>query len=58
MSIYEFRQGWDRKPGGEKETLLKRFTQRSLTKIHLPVIVLDVRMYKLLGLLQLKLSLV
>ena len=58
MNIYKFRQGWDRKPGGEKETLLKKFTRRFLTKVHLSVIVLDVRMYKLLGLLELKFSLV
>ena len=31
MNIYKFSQVWDRKPGREKETLLKKFTQRSLT---------------------------
>ena len=31
MNIYKFCQRWDRKAGGEKETLLKKFTQRSLT---------------------------
>ena len=31
MNIYKFCQGWDRKPDGEKETLLKKFTQMSLT---------------------------
>ena len=31
MNIYKFCRGWDRKPGGKKETLLKKFTQRSLT---------------------------
>ena len=40
-----FCQDWDRKPAsGEEETLLKKFTQRSLTKVHLSVIALDVRM--------------
>ena len=31
MNIYNFCKGWDRKPGGEKETLLKKFAQSSLT---------------------------
>ena len=31
MNIYTFSQGWDRKPGREKKTLLKNFTQMSLT---------------------------
>ena len=53
-----FYQSWDRKPGGKDETLLKRFTRRSLTKVYLSVIVLDVRMWKLLGLLELNSSLV
>ena len=44
MNIYKFCQGWDRKPSGEEESLLKKFTRRSLTKVHLSVIVLDVRM--------------
>ena len=44
MNIYKFRQGWDRKPAsGEKKTLLKKFLRRSLTKVHLSVLVLDVR---------------
>ena len=43
MNIYKFYQGWDRKPGEEEETLLKNFTQTSLTKVYLSVIVLDVR---------------
>ena len=45
INVYKFCQGWDRKPVGEKETLLKRFTQRSLIKVHLSVVVLGVRMY-------------
>ena len=44
MNIYEFCQIWDSNLGGEEETLLKTFTQRSLTKVHLSVIVLDMRM--------------
>ena len=40
------------------ETLLKKFRQRSQTKVPLSVIELDVRMEKLLDLLELKLSLV
>ena len=45
MNTYKFCQGWDRKPvGGEEETLLKKFPRRYLTKVHLLVIVLDVRM--------------
>ena len=44
MNIYKFCQGWDRKPGGEEETLLKKLTRRPLTKAHLSVIILDVRM--------------
>ena len=30
MNKYKFCQGWDKKPGGEKEILLKKFTQSSL----------------------------
>ena len=46
MNIYKFCQGWDRKSGGEKKTLLKRFTQSiELTEVHLSVVVLDVEMY-------------
>ena len=44
MNIYKFRQGCDRKLDGEEETLLKKFTRRSLTKVHLSAIVLDLRM--------------
>ena len=33
MNIYMFCQGWDKKPGGEEETLLNRFTRRSLTNL-------------------------
>ena len=59
MNMYKFCQGWDRKPAGwEEETLLKKFTRRSLTKVHLPVRASDVRMQKFIGLLELKLSLV
>ena len=46
MNKYNFSEDWDRKPGVEEETLLKKFIQRSLTKVHLSVIVLDVKMYK------------
>ena len=35
MNIYKFCWGWDRKPGGEEEILLKKFTQRSFTKVNL-----------------------
>ena len=58
MNIYKFRQGWGRKLGGEEETLLKKFTRRSLTKVHLSTIVLDLRMKKLLEVLELELRLV
>ena len=37
MNIYKFCWGWDRKPGREEETLLKMFTQRLFTKVHLSV---------------------
>ena len=60
MNIYKFCRGWDRKPGGEKETLLKKFTQRSLTGystfISGSIGCENVYMLKLLGLLELKLS--
>ena len=58
MNIYKFCKGLDRKPGGEEKTLLRKFARRSLTKVHLSMIVLDVRMQKLLVLLQPKLKLV
>ena len=45
MNIFKFGQGWDRKPAdGEEETVLKKFIRRSLTKVQISVIVLDVRM--------------
>ena len=44
MNIYKFFQGWEKKPSGEEEILLKMFTRRFLTKANLSVIVLDVRM--------------
>ena len=54
----KFYQSWDRKPVEKDENLLKRFTRTSLTKVYLSVIVLDERMWKLLGLLELNSSLV
>ena len=56
--INKFYQSWDRKPVEKDENLLKRFTRTSLTKVYLSVIVLDERMWKLLGLLELNSSLV
>ena len=44
MNIYNFCQGWDRKPGGEDETVEKNIHKGKLTIAHLSVIALDVRM--------------